>query len=248
MNFSKKNHNFPKKTLLLACVSLLFIQCEAPTKKEKTTGLISQKAMVVSAREEASQIGSDILKKGGNAFDAMVATQLALAVVYPVAGNIGGGGFMVYRTNEGKTGALDYREKAPLASSKDMYLDKEGNMIKQKSTLGAMAVGVPGAIAGIFEVYEKFGSLPIAELIQPSIDLARKGINVTKKQARSLNRAREKFALAKNYTILLDKEWKEGDRLKFEELAQALERIRDHGKDGFYKGETATQLVDFLNE
>jgi len=248
MTYFKKNTNLFHKTLFLACISVLLIQCKSPSEKEKNTGLIAQKAMVVSAREEASQIGSDILKKGGNAFDAMVATQLALAVVYPVAGNIGGGGFMVYRTNEGKTGALDYREKAPLASSKDMYLDEKGDMIKGKSTLGAMAVGVPGAIAGVFEVYDKFGSLPIAELIQPSIDLARKGISVTKKQARSLNRAREKFVLANNYKILLDKEWKEGDLLQFEELAQTLERIRDHGRDGFYKGETAKQMVDYVQE
>ena len=237
-----------KKIFLLLLVSLLLTNCNTISKKDTITGLITQKAMVVSARVEASQIGSDILKKGGNAFDAMVATQLALAVVSPVAGNIGGGGFMVYRTHEGKTGALDYREKAPLAASKDMYLDKDGNMIKGKSTLGAMAVGVPGAIAGIFEVYDKFGSLPIADLIQPSINLARNGIIVTKMQAGSLNRARKNFAVANNYKILLDKEWKEGDRLKFEELAQTLERIRDHGRDGFYKGETAKQMVDYVQE
>src|SRR4030065_2781401 len=111
--------------------------------------------MVVSAREEASKIGVAIMKKGGNAFDAMIATELALAVAYPYAGNIGGGGFMVYRTNDGKTGALDYREKAPQAASKNMYLDENGNIIQGKSTLGAMAVGVPGTVDGLFKVHQK---------------------------------------------------------------------------------------------
>ena len=119
-------------------------------------GLIVSKAMVVSAREEASQIGVDIMKKGGNAFDAMVATELALAVAYPYAGNIAGGGFMVYRLNNGETGALDYREKAPLLANKNMYLDKNNEVIPNLSVNGALAVGVPGTIAGIFAVHQKF--------------------------------------------------------------------------------------------
>jgi len=163
-----------RKIILLLTILLLFSNCKTNSKKEKITGLITEKAMVVSAREEASKIGSDILKKGGNAYDAMVATQLALAVVYPVAGNIGGGGFMVYRANDGKTGALDFREKAPLNASKDMYLDTEGNVIPGKSSFGVHSVGVPGTIAGIFEVHHKFGGLPFKDLIQPSIDMARK--------------------------------------------------------------------------
>ena len=128
-----------KKIILLFALSLLLINCKTATKKEKITGLVTQKAMVVTAREEASKIGADILKKGGNAFDAMVGTELALAVAYPFAGNLGGGGFMVYRKNNGEIGALDYREKAPLAATKNMYLDASENVIKGKSTLGAMA-------------------------------------------------------------------------------------------------------------
>ena len=124
-------------------------------------GLTAKNGMVVSAREEASKIGVEILKKGGNAFDAMIATDLALAVSFQSAGNIGGGGFMVYRKENGETGALDYREKAPLTASKDMYLDEQGNIIKGMSLAGAMAIGVPGTIAGIFKVHEKFGTLPI---------------------------------------------------------------------------------------
>ena len=236
-----------KKLLSLTVVVSLIISCN--TKKEKKiTGLIAEKAMVVSARVEASKIGSDILEKGGNAYDAMVATQLALAVVYPVAGNIGGGGFMVYRANDGKTGALDFREKAPLTADRDMYLDTEGNVIPGKSSFGVHSVGVPGSIAGIFEVYSKFGSLPFKELIQPSIDMARNGFQVTKKQAKAFNGTRKRFEKANNYKILFDKEWKEGDLLQQEELAQTLERIRDNGQDGFYKGKTAKLFVDYVKE
>ena len=237
-----------KKISLLIALSLVLTNCKTPEKKEITTGLIAQKAMVVSARVEASKIGSDILQKGGNAYDAMAATQLALAVVYPVAGNIGGGGFMVYRSKDGKTGALDFREKAPLTASRDMYLDEEGNVIPNKSSFGVHSVGVPGTIAGIFEVYNKFGSLPFKDLIQPSIDMARNGFSVTKKQANSLNKTRKRFEKANNYKILFDREWKEGDLLQQEELAQTLERIRDNGQDGFYKGKTAQLFVDYVNE
>ena len=237
-----------KKISLLIALSLLLTNCKTSEKKEVTTGLIAQKAMVVSARVEASKIGSDILQKGGNAYDAMAATQLALAVVYPVAGNIGGGGFMVYRSNDGKTGALDFREKAPLTASRDMYLDEEGNVIPNKSSFGVHSVGVPGTIAGIFEVYNKFGSLPFKDLIQPSIDMARNGFRVTKKQANALNKTRKRFEKANNYKILFDREWTEGDLLQQKELAQTLERIRDNGQDGFYKGKTAQLFVDYVNE
>ena len=237
-----------RKIILVLTILLLFYNCKTNGKKEKITGLITEKAMVVSAREEASKIGADILKKGGNAYDAMVATQLALAVVYPVAGNIGGGGFMVYRTNEGKTGALDFREKAPLNASKDMYLDTEGNVIPGKSRFGVHSVGVPGTIAGLFEVHHKFGGLPFKDLIQPSINMARSGFKVTSKQAKALNRTRKLFEKANNYKILFDKEWKKGDLLKQEELAQTLERIRDNGQDGFYKGKTAQLFVDYVKE
>ena len=237
-----------RKIILVLTILLLFYNCKTNSKKEKITGLITEKAMVVSAREEASKIGSDILKKGGNAYDAMVATQLALAVVYPVAGNIGGGGFMVYRTNDGKTGALDFREKAPLNASKDMYLDTEGNVIPGKSSFGVHSVGVPGTIAGLFEVHHKFGGLPFKDLIQPSIEMARNGFKVTNKQASALNRTRKLFEKANNYKILFDKEWKKGDLLKQEELAQTLERIRDNGQDGFYKGKTAQLFVDYVKE
>ncbi|GAB7257717.1 gamma-glutamyltransferase [Polaribacter sp. OB-PA-B3] len=234
-----------RKSLLIITFLILIINA---CSKDKTVGFIAEKAMVVSAREEASKIGAAILQKGGNAYDAMIATHLALAVVYPVAGNIGGGGFMVYRNYDGTTGALDFREKAPITAHRDMYLDSVGNVIKNKSTLGAFAVGVPGSIAGVFEVYNKFGSLPFKELIQPAIDLAKNGITVTEKQAKSLNSATERFKKVNNYATVFENEWKKGDILKQEELAHTLERIRDFGKDGFYKGKTANLFVDYIKE
>ena len=233
------------KNYLLVIICFLFIfSC----KKEKTTGLITEKAMVVSARKEASKIGSVILQKGGNAFDAMVATELALAVAYPCAGNIGGGGFMVYRKNNGETGALDYREKAPITSKTDMYLDSLGNVIPKKSRLGALAVGIPGTIAGVFEVHKKFGTLPIEELIQPAINLAKKGVVVTKKQAKRISRNRPLFNKVNKSKILLDSNWKTGDTIKYISLAKTLSRIQQNGRDEFYKGETAEQIANFIQK
>ena len=233
-----------KKFIIILITSILFIGC----KESKVKGLITEKAMVVSAKKEASKVGSDILQKGGNAYDAMIATHFALAVVYPVAGNIGGGGFMVYRDKNGKKGALDFREKAPITAYKDMYLDSLGNVIKNKSVLGAHAVGIPGSVAGVFEVYKKFGSLPFKELIQPAIDLAKNGFTITRKQADDLNNATDRFRKVNNYKTIFDKEWKAGDLLIQNELAKTLERIRDFGKDGFYKGKTADFLVNYITE
>ncbi|CAM1357234.1 gamma-glutamyltransferase [Tenacibaculum ascidiaceicola] len=231
-----------KKTFLFLSALILLCNC----KKEKTVGLITEKAMVVSARKEASKIGSDILQKGGNAFDAMVATELALAVAYPYAGNLGGGGFMVYRKNTGEIGALDYREKAPLASHKDMYLDSLGNVIKNKSTLGAMAVGVPGTVAGVFATHKKFGSLPIQEILKPVIALAKKGVIVTQKQEDRIKKYQHYFLEVNKNPILFDKPWKKGDTIKYPALAKTLERISQNGRDEFYKGETAKRLVTFM--
>ncbi len=211
-------------------------------------GFIADSAMVVSARKEASAIGLSILKKGGNAFDAMIATDLALTVAYPFAGNIGGGGFMVYRTSEGEIGALDYREKAPLKATKNMYLDSLETIIPNKSTLGAHAIGVPGTVAGLFALHEKKGSLAFKELIQPAINLAKKGVVVTKKQAKRLNHYKESFREANQRTIWLDKVWKEGDVIVYPELAKTLERIRDKGKDEFYKGETAKNMITYIQK
>ena len=226
-------------------------QCHAASPKndeQKKYGVLAQSAMVVSAREEASEIGIAIMQKGGNAFDAMVATDLALLVAYPFAGNIGGGGFMVYRLKDGECGALDYREKAPKAASRNMYLDANGHVIPGKSTLGAMAIGIPGTVAGLFAVHQKLGSLPMGELIQPAIDLARKGVVVTGKQAARLNHYRQYFSQANHRTILLDKDWAAGDTIKYPVLAETLTRIRDLGRDEFYNGKTADLLITCIQK
>jgi len=209
-------------------------------------GVISENAMVVSARQEASKIGTDILKKGGNAFDAMMATELALAVTYPVAGNIGGGGFLVYRLADGTKGALDYREKAPLAAFKDMYLDEDGNVVKGKSTTGSLAIGVPGTIAGIFKAQEKFGKLDIKTIIQPVIELAENGYIVTEKQARRFKSKDRIFKIVNGKEILYNKNILAGTRIQNPALANTLKRIAKNGRNEFYSGETARILVDFL--
>lgn len=212
------------------------------------TGLVTKKAMVVSARQEASKIGVAIMKKGGNAFDAMIATELALAVAYPFAGNLGGGGFMVYRKYDGKVGALDYREKAPLAARKDMYLDAQGNAIPNKSTVGATAVGVPGTVAGVLEVHRKLGTLPLREILEPVIALARNGVAVTQKQAQRLQRYSARFSAVNGPNTKFATPFKEGDIIRYPELAETLTKIAEEGKDGFYKGEVAQKLAAFIQE
>jgi len=228
------------KTLLFCkrlsvIIVLIVLSCTPPEK--------SIEAAVVSAREEASKIGVSILEQGGTAYDAMIATDLALAVCYPNAGNIGGGGFFVYRAADGSVGSLDYREKASLAATETMYLDEAGNVVEGKSTLGGLAVGVPGTIAGLFEIHQQLGTLPFATLIQPAIDLARNGYVVTEKQARSFASKRDEFVLVNGENTLYAQNYKAGDTVKNEGLARTLEQIRDHGRDGFYKGAVAEQLV-----
>ena len=233
-----------KKIFIL--LSLAILSCKSNEKVVEPTGLVTSKAMVVSAREEASQIGVEIMKKGGNAFDAMVATELALVISYPQAGNIGGGGFMVFRKANGETGAIDYREKAPSAASKNMFLDKNGNVIEGKSTATALASGIPGTIAGLFEVNKKYGSLPMSEILKPVIALAEKGVIVTENQAKSLAIYRTTFIKTNGPNSLLSKEYKVGDTIKYLALANTLKRIAKNGRDEFYKGETAQKLVGFL--
>ena len=239
-----------KKKFLFFLVLLLMGACTtSKISQQSAKGVIAKHAMVVSAKEEASQIGLSILKKGGNAFDAMVATELALAVAYPNAGNIGGGGFMVYRLANGEKGALDYREKAPSKAHRDMYLDANGKVIPDKSTFGALAIGVPGTIDALFEVHKRFGSLPMAELIQPAIDLARKGVIITPLQADFyMGKNVDEIRKANNYVTPFDKGWKAGERFKYEQLAQTLERIRDGGRAEFYEGETAKRIVSYVQE
>lgn len=242
-----------KNALLCLFVLLSFWQCNSPQKEilQATTpvlGVTSQKAMVVSAREEASKIGSEIMQQGGNAFDAMVATEMALAVCYPNAGNLGGGGFMVYRTHKGEIGALDYREKAPLRAFKDMYLDQNNKYLQHKSKTGGLAVGVPGTIAGIFKAHQKFGSLPMQSILRPVILLAKNGFKITEKQAKQFNDHRAVFKQVNQENSIFTKNFKVGDVFKNEALANTLQQISDNGRKAFYQGDIAKILVAFLQK
>ncbi|MCS6794377.1 MAG: gamma-glutamyltransferase [Raineya sp.] len=210
--------------------------------------VIAENGMVTSAYPDASRIGIEILKKGGNAFDAMIATEFALAVCFPIAGNIGGGGFMVCRTAKGEYDVLDYREKAPLKAHEKMYLDEKGNVIERLSIDGHLAVGVPGTVDGMIKVHQKYGSLPFKDLVQPAIDLAYKGFVLTQNEADNLNEYRSAFLRINTHTPahLIKPEgklWKAGDTLRQIELAQTLERIRDYGRAGFYEGKTADLII-----
>ena len=206
------------------------------------------KAAVVSARKEASDIGISILNKGGSAFDAMIATDLALTVCFPNAGNISGGGFLVYRTASGEVGSLDYREKAPLNAYEKMYLDENGDVIPEKSTLGGLAVGVPGTVAGLVEIHSRFGTLPWEDLVKPAIDLAINGYIVTEKQERSLRNKKDDFIKINGKNTFYAQNFKAGDTVKNIALAETLKRISKYGAKGFYEGPVAESLVRRVRE
>lgn len=242
--------------LLFVILAIPFIGCqpEAPQDSSKdqlvypqNKKLISDKAMVVSAHPLASQVGIDILKKGGNAVDAAIAVQFALGVTYPVAGNIGGGGFMVIRMNDGTTAALDFREKAPLAAHRDMYLDSLGEVIPRLSVDGHLAVGVPGTVDGMVKAFEKYSRLKDwKQLVKPSWDLAKDGILLTEREANGLNRNKEKFEKLNTSRPVFVKEngaWEKGEKLVQSDLARTYELIHDKGRAGFYEGEVADELV-----
>lgn len=231
-----------KRFSLLSLV-IIGVACQSEQPK-RYQGLVADSAMVVCAHPVASRIGIDIMRKGGNAVDAAVAVQLALTVAFPEAGNIGGGGFMVLREPNGKTAALDFREKAPMRAYRDMYLDSAGNVIDKLSTKGALACGVPGSVDGMVEMHATYGKLPWKDLVQPAIDLALKGIALTRREAENLNHAQKNLIKYNSVAPeFLMGEWKEGDTLKWTDLGHTLERIRDEGRKGFYEGQTADDIV-----
>jgi len=210
-------------------------------------GVTGETAMVVSAHFLASEIGRDVLRDGGNAFDAAVAVNFALSVVYQQAGNIGGGGFMVYRLANGERGALDFRERAPLKASRDMYLDDAGEVIKGLSLKGHYAVGVPGSVAGMAALHARFGSQPWDALVRPSIHLAQNGFDLTPKAARMFNRYQQDFRDVNRFSPAVIKpegDWAAGERIRFPDLARTLDRIAMQGRAGFYQGETAQLIAD----
>lgn len=232
-------YNF--KYLLIAFLFFSFISCEN-SKNE-----YHKKFAVVSAKIEASKAGYEILKMGGNAFDAMIATDLALAVVYPNAGNLGGGGFMVYRLSDGDYGSLDFREKAPLAATKDMYLDESGNVIKGLSREGALSIGVPGTVAGLFEVYDRFGSLPLDSLFKPALSLAKNGFPLTNKQAKTFNQNKKIILSNSNDIEIFNKDFKEGMIFSNPSLHSTLQFILENGSEGFYSGKISDEIINFLS-
>ena len=249
-----KNHCF----LYLSILFITITACKSRQAEERHAphlGVTADQAMVVSAREEASKIGVQILKNGGNAFDAMVATEMALAVTYPFAGNLGGGGFMVYRKADGETGALDYREKAPMAATKNMYLDENGEPVDSLSRESALATGVPGTVAGIFAAHEKLGSMPMDSILKPVIALAKKGYVVTKNQEDRFKNYAPSWKKGNNHRILYSGPnqdstvfWKANDTIKNLKLAETLQHISDNGKSEFYGGKTGQILVDFVQK
>ena len=240
----KLNTNSTRRGYILLLASLVFA-CQTNNDK-RNRGLVTDSAMVVTAHPLASKVGVTILKKGGNAIDAAIAVQFALAVVFPAAGNIGGGGYMITRISDGAASALDYREKAPAKATTNMYLDKEGNVIPDLSTEGHLASGVPGSVDGMVEAHKKLGSLPWKDLIQPSIDLALKGFVLTKREAKWFNEMRDDLIKYNSVRpeFLLKDNWAEGDSIKFTDLGHTLELIRDNGRAGFYEGKTAKDLID----
>lgn len=210
----------------------------------RSAGVFSQHGMVSCAHPEASKIGVEILRKGGNAFDAAVAIQFALTVAYPRAGNIGGGGFMVYRTQQGDIGCLDFREKAPAAAHTNMFLDSLGNPMPKKSLLGALAAGVPGSVDGMVTIHKQLGSLPWKALLQPAINLADYGVVLTEREANKLNEEMGDLLTIDPHSPLSRKGgWKAGERIYYPGLAATLSRIRDRGREGFYNGKTARLLL-----
>jgi gamma-glutamyltranspeptidase/glutathione hydrolase len=211
-----------------------------------TAPVVARHALVVSAHPEASKVGRDIMQQGGNAYDAAVAVQFALAVVLPVAGNVGGGGFIVYRDKSGQDGTLDFRETAPAAASRDMYLDAQGNVVPGRSTAGALAVGTPGTVAGMEALHKKLGKLPWARLVAPAVHLASHGVALTEKEAAGLNRNQADFSKynpGSPPVFVRATAWQKGDTLKQPELATVLERIQKQGRAGFYQGRTAELLL-----
>jgi gamma-glutamyltranspeptidase / glutathione hydrolase len=250
-----KNRLFSKAGKTFHCITLILwtagIYAQTATPYPQAYNYqIQKKAMgsrgaVSSAHPLASIVGIDILKKGGNAVDAAIAIQLALAVVYPGAGNIGGGGFMVAHMTDGRNIALDYREKAPARAHRDMYLDTEGRAQMEKSQQGHLASGVPGTVAGLLASHAH-AKLPFSTLVQPAINLAQFGFVITEAEARGLNGTRASFI--KNSTrpsaFVRERPWKAGDTLVQPELAATLTLVRDLGRKGFYEGETARLIVE----
>ena len=234
-------YNF-EKTLLVILLSVTFF-CKNYNNENHYKNFA-----IVTAKYEATKAGHKILKMGGNAFDAMIATDLALSVVYPNAGNLGGGGFMVYRTSNSQYGSIDYREKAPILSSENMYLDKNGNIIKNLSREGSLSIGVPGTVAGLFEVYEKFGTLPLDSIFKPALELAKDGFKLTKKQADLFNSSKSKILINSDSLSLFNKDFKKDMIFSNDKLYKTLKYLLKNGVEGFYDGDISKEIINYVSK
>ncbi|MCB0481397.1 MAG: gamma-glutamyltransferase [Flavobacteriales bacterium] len=233
--------------LFLACLSCA--EPDKPNFSETDEALFFEPA-VSSVTHEATQVGIEILKNGGNAFDAAVAIQFALAVTYPRAGNLGGGGFAVISTSDGRTNSIDFREKAPLLATKNMYCDASGELIKDKSILGALAAGVPGTVSGMWHLHKKYGSLTWNELIMPSVKLARNGFTISRLEAIKLNESKVLFDQVNPGQIgpFFKEQFEEGDTLIQEKLAKTLQLLADSGISVFYGGQVGEKMVNDIQD
>ena len=214
--------------------------------------IISEKGMVVTEESIATEVGLSILEQGGNAIDAAYAIGYALAVTLPKAGNIGGGGFMmIYNHQDQQVYSLDYREKAPSSSHKDMFLDEQNNASNEKSRWSALSIGVPGTVAGLEAAHERFGTISRKKLIEPAIKLASKGVVVSNELSQSLQTHQTRLSQHQATRLTFypnGAAYLPGERLKQKHLASTLRLIKKHGKDGFYKGDTALKLVNYIQD
>jgi len=238
--------------LFIFVLSFLICSCRFNPKietKESTLGFVAKNGMVSCAHPLATEVGLEILRKGGNAFDAAAAVHFALAVVYPGAGNIGGGGFALLRTSEGTISSLDFRERAPLLAHRDMYLDSSGNPISMASRLGHLSAGVPGSVDGILLMHDSLGSLTRSAILKPAIRLANRGFTLFKSDIGILKRYQANFELVNSSPIpFVRSVWNVGDTIKLPDLAKTLEQISDSGRSGFYSGIVAESIIKECQE
>ena len=238
--------NLPKALVFMLSVLLISISFSEGGR----TPVRAKNGMVSSASKLATEVGVDTLKQGGNAVDAAVATAFALAVTWPSAGNIGGGGFLVYHGDNGHATSFDFREKAPIAATEEMYLGVDGRVVNNSNHIGILAIGVPGTVAGLFKAHQELGSLPWADLVAPAVALAREGIPINYSLetgfARSANRFRQYPSSAKKFFKTDGSFYELGEIWIQPDLANTLDLIQNNGKDGFYKGENARKLADFM--
>src|SRR5690349_10849587 len=255
---SRKETNLRPCLIFLACAAVLAQPITAQTSSKPAISSELDKAwpkqavraahgMVVTDEELGSQAGVEILKRGGNAVDAAVATAFALAVVEPDAGNIGGGGFMLIRFADGKTTFLDYRETAPGKATRDMYIGKDGKLDEEASVIGYRSVAVPGTVAGLELALKTYGTMKLAEVMAPAVRLAEEGFVVSEKLAAELEEESpglQAFPASKRIFLNGGERFKAADRVKQPELAATLKRIAQNGATEFYRGETAHVLAD----